>query len=129
MKDLPSSDPIVHGRDLPGPFEVSCDVTVVGSGAGGSVVATLLAEAGLRVVVLEEGPYYRPEDYQRFRPSESLRRLFRESGMANAFGIGQTPIIAITMGRAVGGSSLLTSRCARDRRRSSSRAPRSSGSR
>ncbi|MDC3959106.1 GMC family oxidoreductase N-terminal domain-containing protein [Polyangium jinanense] len=108
MSDVPSGESVVHGRDLSGPFEASCDVVVVGSGAGGSVVATLLAEAGLQVIVLEEGPYYRPEEYQRFRPSEALRRLFRESGMATAFGIGQTPIIAITMGRAVGGSSLLT---------------------
>lgn len=108
MNDLPSGEPIVHGRDVQGPFEASCDVVVVGSGAGGSVAATLLAEAGLRVIVLEEGPYYRPDEYQRFRPSEALRKLFRESGMATAFGLGQTPIIAITMGRAVGGSSLLT---------------------
>jgi choline dehydrogenase-like flavoprotein len=108
MKGIASGDAIVHGRELAGPFEESCDVVIAGSGAGGSVVATLLAEAGLRVIVLEEGPYYRPEEYQRFKPSESIRRLFRESGMSSAFGVGQTPIIPIAMGRAVGGSSLLT---------------------
>lgn len=106
--ELASSDPIVHGRDLPRGFDEDCDVVIVGSGASGSVVATLLAEQGLRVIVLEEGPYYRPRDYQTFKPSESIRRLFRESGMVTAFGVGQTPIISLTMGRAVGGSSLLT---------------------
>ncbi|MFO0550134.1 MAG: GMC family oxidoreductase [Polyangiaceae bacterium] len=100
--------PVIHGRTLQGPFEEACDVAVVGSGAGGAVVAAILAEAGKRVIVIEEGAYYRPADYQRFAPSESVRRMFREGGMAMAFGVGQTPMIAITTGRAVGGSSLLT---------------------
>lgn len=106
--DIASTESIVHGRDLPRGFDVHCDAVVVGSGAGGAVVTTLLAEAGLRVVTVEEGPYYRPEQYQRFKPSESVRRLFREAGMLTAFGVGQTPIISITLGRAVGGSSVLT---------------------
>ena len=71
---IPSSDPIAHGRDLPRGFDERCDVVVIGSGAAGSVVATLLAEAGRKVVVLEEGPYYKPSDYQSFKPSESIRR-------------------------------------------------------
>jgi choline dehydrogenase-like flavoprotein len=81
---------------------------VVGSGAGGATVATVLAEAGWSVLVLEEGPYYRPDEYARFRPSEAVRRLFREAGLMTAFGVGQTPIISIAVGRAVGGSSVLT---------------------
>ncbi len=72
------------------------------------MVATLLAEAGRKVIVLEEGPYYRPADYQQWKPSDAVRRLFREAGMLTAFGVGQTPIISLTLGRAVGGSSLLT---------------------
>jgi choline dehydrogenase-like flavoprotein len=99
---------VTHGRDLVGPLRDSADVVVVGSGAGGSVVAANLAEAGKRVIVLEEGPFFRAADYRRFAPSESVRRMFREAGMAMAFGVGQTPMISITMGRAVGGSSLLT---------------------
>ncbi len=99
---------VLHGRSLTADWEESCDVVVVGSGAGGAVVAATLAEAGKRVIVLEEGAYYRPEDYQRFAPSESVRRMFRDAGMVMAFGVGQTPMISITMGKAVGGSSLLT---------------------
>ncbi len=99
---------VVLGRDMTEPFEDSCDVVVVGSGAGGAVMAATLAEAGKRVIVVEEGAYYKPSDYQRFAPSESVRRMFREAGMLMAFGVGQTPMISITLGRAVGGSSLLT---------------------
>jgi choline dehydrogenase-like flavoprotein len=105
---IASDAAIVHGRDLPRGFRHGCDVVVVGSGAGGMTLATILAEAGLEVVVLEEGPYYRADDIARFEPSVSLRRLFREAGMVAAIGVGQTPLISLTLGRAVGGSSLLT---------------------
>ena len=99
--------PLSHGRDLPG-FSVRCQVVVVGSGASGMTVATHLAEAGIDVLVLEEGPYVRRDDYQRFTPSQTLRRLFRDAGMVAAIGDSNTPVISLTLGRAVGGSSLLT---------------------
>jgi choline dehydrogenase-like flavoprotein len=108
VNEIGSDAAIVHGRELTRGFRHGCDVVVVGSGASGMTVAAILAEAGLDVLVLEEGPYYRPDDIGRFDPSVSLRRLFREAGMVAAMGIGQTPLISLTLGRAVGGSSLLT---------------------
>jgi choline dehydrogenase-like flavoprotein len=103
-----SAGEILHGRHLGDRFEAECDVLVVGSGAGGSVIATTLAEAGKRVIVLEEGPHYRPEQINRMRPTEVMRRLWREAGMLSAVGVGQTPILAVTVGRNVGGSSVHT---------------------
>ncbi len=99
---------IVRGRDLHKGFDDSCDVVVVGSGAGGAVVAALCAEAGLDVVVLEEGGHYTPEEYGKFRPSESLRRLGRESGIFPVAGVGDTPLISLMQGKCVGGSSVMT---------------------
>jgi choline dehydrogenase-like flavoprotein len=95
-------------RDLPGDLTLDADVVVVGSGAGGAVVATELALSGQRVVVLEEGPNVPVQDYGRMRPSESMRHIWRDGGMTLAVGLGDSPTINVTMGRCVGGSSVLT---------------------
>ena len=104
-----SLDPltILEGRSQRGPLVLEADVVIVGSGAGGAVIARALAAAGESVVVVEEGPYVAPLEHGALRPSQSLRRYWRGGGMTVAFGHGG-PSINVTMGRAVGGSSLLT---------------------
>lgn len=87
---------------------LDADVVVVGSGAGGAVVAAELAEAGQRVIVVEEGAHVAPERYAHMRPSENMRHMWRDAGLTFALGLGDTPMINVMMGQCVGGSSVLT---------------------
>ena len=102
--------PITEGRNLGAGvhLRLAADVVIVGSGAGGAVVATELAEAGLDVVVLEEGGHTTPDVYGKLRPTDTMRRMGREAWTTAALPVGDTPIIGVTMGRTVGGSSTMT---------------------
>lgn len=99
---------VLRGRERNAPFSAKVDVVIVGSGAGGAVVARELARDGRSVLVVEEGGHYTPEEYGAMTPSHSFRRMAREAGMSVAVGIGDTPLIALLAGKCVGGSSVLT---------------------
>jgi choline dehydrogenase-like flavoprotein len=98
----------LSARDHRGSLILDCDVVVVGSGASGAVVATELAESGQRVIVLEEGAHVPHAEYGKMRVSESLRHIWRDGGMTIAIPLGDSPAINVTMGKVVGGSSVLT---------------------
>jgi choline dehydrogenase-like flavoprotein len=99
---------VVEGRLVEGDLEDAADVVIVGSGAGGAVVAAHLAEAGQDVVVVEQGPYVPQERYGKMRPSETMRWLWRDGGLTAAVGLGDTPVINVMTGECIGGSSVLT---------------------
>jgi choline dehydrogenase-like flavoprotein len=94
---LGDTDPSGEGEE--------CDVVIVGSGAGGAVAATTLAEAGLDVLVLEAGGHYDRDSY----PSdhlEAIAQLYRDGGLTIAEG---RPPIPVPVAKVLGGTTVINS--------------------
>jgi choline dehydrogenase-like flavoprotein len=92
---------IVHGRDLAGSRAERADACVIGSGAGGAVVAALLAEGGRDVVLLEQGAHHARADFDQ-REDSMLPRLFEDAAMRTS----DDGAVAILSGRGLGGSTV-----------------------
>lgn len=84
---------------------IECDVAVIGSGAGGAAAAWVLSQAGLKVLIIEEGRKWEPHQLST-KQSWGLRHLYGERGTSVASGNIYLPM---PRGRAVGGSTLLNS--------------------
>jgi choline dehydrogenase-like flavoprotein len=85
--------------------EIRCQVVVVGSGAGGAVVAAELAERGIDVVIIEAGHRVDASSLGR-DPAAVLRSLYLDGATTMAFG---TPSIPLPLGRSVGGTTTINS--------------------
>ncbi len=81
------------------------DVCVIGSGAGGSVVAKELAEKGRSVIVLEEGGFFTGADVKKDVVAQ-MKRFYRNGGVVNTFG---WPAILVPVGCCVGGTTFINS--------------------
>ena len=79
--------------------DLSADVVVVGSGAGGGVTAEILALSGLSVIVVEEGALKSSRDF-RMREADAYPALYQESAARKT----RDKAINILQGRTVGGS-------------------------
>ncbi|MFZ5475449.1 MAG: GMC family oxidoreductase N-terminal domain-containing protein [Myxococcota bacterium] len=90
---------MIHAAD--GPLTLRADLCVIGSGAGGSTAATVAAEAGLSVVVLEPGELLTPGDMCQ-REEVMFPRLFWDNGARTS----ADRLVKIHQGRGVGGSTL-----------------------
>jgi choline dehydrogenase-like flavoprotein len=90
---------VFGGPHAPAPATLTCDVAIVGSGAGGGVTAELLTAAGLSVVVIEEGPLKSSRDFHQ-RESQAYPALYQESAARKT----EDKAINILQGRCVGGS-------------------------
>ncbi len=90
---------VFHAGELKENTVLECDVVIVGTGAGGGTAAEILTQAGLQVVMLEEGPLRSSNDFK-MREVEAFRDLYQE-GAARTTGDGS---VTVLQGRAVGGS-------------------------
>ena len=80
-------------------------VIVIGSGPGGSVTATLLAEQGMDVLLLEAGRHLSLEDTPAFTTSE-MQNKYKNGGITLAFGKSKVTYVE---GGSVGGGSEVNS--------------------
>jgi choline dehydrogenase-like flavoprotein len=106
------ADPIAVGvrrgwnvRDasaMDGDLHLDADAVVIGTGAGGATAAETLARAGLRVVMIEEGPLQSSRDFHMLE-REAYPALYQESAARKT----KDGAITILQGRAVGGSTVV----------------------
>ncbi len=85
--------------------KMSCEVLIIGSGAGGSPTAALLAEAGFDVLVVEEGRWVEQGTVAAFSLYQ-IEQQYRGGGVTVAHGL---PSIAYTEGRCAGGGTEVNS--------------------
>ncbi|MEO5672062.1 MAG: GMC family oxidoreductase N-terminal domain-containing protein, partial [Ramlibacter sp.] len=85
-----------HGE---APARIACDVAIVGSGAGAGISAEILARAGLKVVIVEEGPLKSSTDFHQ-EEAAAYPSLYQESAARKT----ADKAINILQGRCVGGS-------------------------
>jgi choline dehydrogenase-like flavoprotein len=87
-----------------------CDVVVVGSGAGGGVIAGELAEAGRDVVLLEAGPHKTAADFMRWE-ARANHELWWPLALAEPAKPDEPPLL-LFRGRSVGGTTTINTKVA-----------------
>jgi choline dehydrogenase-like flavoprotein len=85
-----------HGEVPPA---LTCDVAIVGSGAGAGITAELLSRSGLKVLIVEEGPLRSSSDFKQ-QEAVAYPSLYQESAARKT----ADKAINILQGRCVGGS-------------------------
>jgi len=105
-RDLAAIRPLVVDRrpvpDGSDPVELEADVVVVGSGAGGGVVAAELAAAGRSVLVVEAGPFVDEATMPRDE-LDAYGRLYLNDGLLSTW----DGAITLLAGSGVGGGTLV----------------------
>jgi choline dehydrogenase-like flavoprotein len=89
---------VIDASALAHDVEHECDVAIVGTGAGGGTAAEILADAGLAVTLVEEGPLRSSSDFH-MREREAYPELYQESAARKTL----DKAINILQGRCVGG--------------------------
>jgi choline dehydrogenase-like flavoprotein len=94
---------VIEGKDLKGSVREEVDVCVIGSGAGGAVMAKELAEKGAKVLVLEEGGAFFKDTYPK-TIKDCFMKLYRNQGMDSTVGI---PAVIVPTGKCLGGTTVI----------------------
>ncbi|XP_078163907.1 long-chain-alcohol oxidase FAO4A-like [Carex rostrata] len=103
----PLLDPLPAQK--PKPTTITCDVVIIGSGAGGGVVAGALALAGYNVVVIEKGGYNARSNLSLLE-GPSLDQMYEGSGVVGTEDMSIVVLAGSTVG---GGSAINWSACIR----------------
>jgi choline dehydrogenase-like flavoprotein len=95
--------PVTQAKDLDTKsLNLHADVVIVGSGAGGSVVAYEMAKAGRSVIVLEAGRYVPSASFKEDM-MDSLKRIYQDVGVQT----NTTGDLVLLQGACIGGSSVV----------------------
>jgi choline dehydrogenase-like flavoprotein len=90
------------GTDLTSPRQLDCDFCVVGSGAGGAMAAAILAQAGAKVVVVEEGKHHTRRDFN-MQEAWAYPALYQDHGNRATDDLS----VLLLQGRSVGGGTTI----------------------
>ncbi len=93
---------ITQGPDITANITEKCDVCIIGSGAGGGILAAGLIERGLDVVMLEAGGYHTRRDFD-LHEQTAFPMLYQDRGTRATTDLA----ISILQGRSVGGSTTI----------------------
>lgn len=102
LANVRNSPNVTDGSTQASSLDLKVDVCIVGSGAGGAVAAAKLAQAGLEVLIVEEGGYHTTQDFT-MREKDVVAKLYQE-GMTRATADAG---ITILQGRTVGGTTVV----------------------
>ncbi|MEP6508722.1 MAG: GMC family oxidoreductase [Gemmatimonadales bacterium] len=75
----PPAAAALHVTRITADTSLECDACVIGSGAGGGVIAAKLAEAGMKVIVLEAGSDWQSTEFDQ-REEPGTRELYLDRG-------------------------------------------------
>lgn len=93
----PARPKTIHPRPITEDTTLDCDVVIIGSGAGGGVVAGELAAAGHKVIVLEKGGDYSASDYPRTE-YHAFRQMYERAGLLATEDLNITVLAGSTLG-------------------------------